>query len=98
MILVGDAQSGKAPGVLQFGIEGDAVVGDGKRSAVAENVEGAWEVVAQDFLETLAPTGRAGRKAAQGELDGRVRETCVETAAAAETNFIGIEFVKIVED
>src|ERR1700730_2197180 len=98
MILVGHAQRGEAPGVFQIGIEGAAVVFDGKRCAMAKNLHGAREIVAQNILEALAPSRRAWRKAAQGEADGRHIETGVETAAAVETDFVGIEFVKIVEN
>src|SRR5580704_5483212 len=98
MIFVREAKRGEAPGVLQLRIEREAVVLDRQRRTVAKDLAGAREVVAQDFLERLAPAGRAGREAAQGETYRRHVETRVEAAAAMEANFIGVQLVKIVED
>src|SRR4029077_9873280 len=65
---------------------------------VAKDLAGACEVVTQDFLERLAPAGRTGREAAQGEAYRRHIEACVEAPAAVEANFIGVQLVKIVEE
>src|SRR5271170_5749625 len=98
MILVGHAESGKSPRVLQVGIEGEAVVLDGQRSAVTKNLDAAREIVAQNIFETFAPARGARRETAEGEGDRRHIEARVESAAAVEPDFIGVEFVKIVED
>src|SRR5580704_12320021 len=98
MIFVREAKRGEAPGVLQLRIEREAVVLDRQRRTVAKDLAGAREVVAQDFLERLAPAGRAGREAAQGETYRRHVETRVQAAAAVEANFVGVQLVKIVED
>src|SRR5580704_15259914 len=98
MILVGHTQRGKSPGVLQVRIEREAIVFDGKRSAVAEDFDGAREIVAQNIFKPFAPTRTARRKATQGEINRRHVEACVEPAAAVEADFIGIEFVKIVQN
>src|SRR6267143_1664627 len=57
MILVGQTERGQAPGVLQIGIEGKAVVFDRQRSAMAENLHGAIEIVSESEarVETAAP-------------------------------------------
>src|SRR5208282_66102 len=98
MIFVRHTERRKSPGVFQVRIEREAIVFDRKRSAVAKNLDGPRKIMAQNTLETFAPSRRAGREATQGETNRRHVETGVETAAAVEAYFIGIEFVEIVED
>ena len=49
-------------------------------------------------LKSLPQRGVSGRETAESETDRSHVEARVESAAAVETNFIGIEFVEIVED
>src|ERR1700693_3018978 len=98
MILVGQTERGQAPSVLQIGVEGKAVVFDRQRSAMAENLHGAIEIVSESGLEVLAPTRRIGRESAESKADGSEIEARVETATAVETDLIVIKLVKIVED
>src|SRR5260370_36997294 len=97
MILVGHAQGGQAPSVLQFGIEGKAVVFDRQRSAVTENLHGAVELPRQGGLEVLSKARRICREAAERKADGREIEARVESATSAESDFLRIEFVEIVQ-
>src|SRR5882724_2123252 len=98
MILVGQTERGQAPGVLQIGIEGEAVVFDRQRSAMAENLHGAIEIVSESGFEVLAPARRIGRETRESKADGSEIEARVETAAPVETDFIVIKLIKIVED
>src|SRR6266850_4866866 len=98
MILVGQAKRGQAPGVLQIGIEGKAVVFDRQRSAMAEDLHGAIEIVGESGFEVLAPTRGTGRESAESKADGSEIEARVETATAVETDLIVIKLIKIVED
>src|ERR1700674_1411011 len=98
MILVGQAERGQAPRVIQVGIEGKAVVLDRQRSAMAENLHGAIEIVSEGCFEVLAPAGRIRAEAAKCKADGSEIEARVETATAVEADLIVIEFIKIVED
>src|SRR5216684_1628035 len=98
MILIGQAQRGQAPGVLQIGIEGEAVVFDRQRCTMAENLHGAIEIVSESSFEVLAPARRIGRKPAESKADGSEIEARVETAASVETDSIVIKLIEIVKD
>src|SRR6267378_3194874 len=98
MILVGQTERGQAPSVLQIGIEGEAVVFDRQRSAMAENLHGAIEIVSKSGFEVLAPVRRIRRESAESKADGSEIEARVETATAVETDLVVIELIKIVED
>src|SRR5271154_3144432 len=98
MIFIGHAQGRETPRVFHVGVEREAIVFDRQRSAVAKDFDRAGEVIAEDFFETFPPARSARRKSAKGKADRRHVEARVEAAAAVEANFIGIEFVKIVED
>src|SRR5437016_4945252 len=99
MILVGQAQSGKAPRVLQIGINRKAVVFLGQGSAVREDFNGAREVMGDGVLEFLSPARRVRRKAlAGGKANGGHVKAGVKASPAVKADFLGIEFVEIVED
>src|SRR5712692_11663714 len=98
MILVCQTERGQAPGVLQFGIQGKAVVFDRQRSAMAENLHGAIEILRESGFEVLAPARRIGREADKRKTDGRKIEARVQTAATVESDLIVIQFIKIMED
>src|SRR6267378_3026218 len=98
MILVGQAERGHAPGVLQIGIEGEAVVFDGQRSAMAENLHGAIEIVSKSGFEVLAPARRIRGESAESKADGSEIEARVKTSTAVETDLVVIKLIKIVED
>src|SRR3981189_3871875 len=98
MILIGQAQRGQAPGVLQIGIEGKAVVFDRQRSAMAENLHGAIEIVSESGFEVLAPARRVGQEPGKGKADGSEIEARVETAAPVETDLIVTQLLKIAEE
>src|SRR5258708_33751955 len=97
MILVGQTERGQAPGVLQIGIEGEAVVFDGQRSAMTENLHGAIEIVSESGFEVLAPPRRIRRESAESKAYGSEIEAPIKPAAAAEADLLRIEFVEIVQ-
>src|SRR6266436_1235145 len=98
MILVSQAESGQAPSVLQVGVEGEAVVFDRQRSAMAENLHGTIEIVSKSGFEVLAPVRRIRGEPAESKAEGSEIEARVETATTVETDLIVIELIKIVED
>src|ERR1051325_10440852 len=99
MILVSHAQSGKAPRVLQIGINRKAVVFLGQGSAVREDFNCASEVVGDGVLEFLSPTRRVRRKSlAGGKANGGHVKAGVKASPAVKADFLRIEFVEIVED
>src|SRR6266403_3530249 len=99
MIPVRHAQRGKAPGVVEVGIQRKAVFFLRQRSAVREDLDGAREVMGDGVLEFFAPARRIRRQAAtSGEIDRGHIKARVETPAAVEADSLRIEFVEIVED
>src|SRR5580704_6462322 len=62
MIAEGHAQRGKAIGIFHVGIERKAVGLNGERSAMAENLERAREIVREGLLEAGAPFWSTGRQ------------------------------------
>src|SRR3989440_5367565 len=97
MVFVREAESRKAPGIFQVGIKRKAVALDRKRCAVAEKFHGAREIVGQSILESLAPARRAGRQATHSKPDGSLVEAGVQSAASVNSNFLMVQFVKIVD-
>src|SRR6267143_4333287 len=95
MILVGQTERGQAPGVLQIGVEGKAVVFDGQRSAMAENLHRAIEIVSESGFEVLAPARCIRGESAESKADGSEIEARIETATAVETDLIVIKLIKI---
>ena len=61
MIRVGQAERGQAPGVLQIGIEREAVVFERQGRPMAEDFHSAVKILPESGLEVLAPAGRFGR-------------------------------------
>src|SRR2546427_5270374 len=98
MILVCQTERGQSPSILQFGIEGKAVVFDRQRSTMAENFHGAVEILSERGFEVLAPARGVRREAAERKTDGREIEACVQTATPVESDLIVIQFIKIMED
>src|SRR6266851_3835382 len=96
MIRVGQAERGQAPGVLQIGIEREAVVFKRQGCAMAEDFHSAVEILRESGLEVLAPAWRFGRQTAESKTDGREIEARIKPAPAVESNFLWIEFVEIV--
>src|SRR5216684_4129127 len=86
MILICQTERGQTPGVLHFGIEGKAVVLDGQRSAMAENLHGAVEIFSESGFEVLAPARSIGREAAKRKTDGCEIEARIKPPTAVETH------------
>src|SRR5437016_3487435 len=97
MILVGQAERRQAPGILQIGIEREAVVLQRQGRAMAEDFHGAIEIVRESGLEILSPAWRPGGQTAESKADRREIETSIKSASAIESDFLWIEFVKIVQ-
>src|SRR6266849_2304047 len=97
MVLVGQAESGQAPGILQFGIQRKAVVLEWQRSAMARDLHGASEIVRQGGLEILAPAWRSRRESAKGKADGSEIEASIESTTAVEAEFLRIQLVEVVQ-
>src|SRR5579863_10282619 len=98
MILICQPQRRESPRILDFIVERKTVVHHWKRSRVRENFEGAREIVAQRGFEFLAPARSSWWKPAHREIDGRRIESRIQSAASAESDFLRIEFVKVVEN
>src|ERR1700732_5249128 len=71
MIRVRQAERRQAPGVLQIGIEREAVVFERQGRAMAEDFHGAVKILRESGLEFLAPAGRFWRQTAESETNGR---------------------------
>src|SRR5215469_4716525 len=97
MVPVRHTQSGKAPSVLQVGIERKAILFDRQRGAARMNVHRPREVMTQSVLETRSPTWRPGREPRQGKKVGSIAETGIERATAIKADPLGIEFIKIMK-
>src|SRR6267143_576921 len=98
MILVGQTERGQAPSVLQIGVKGKAVVFDRQRSAMAENLHGAIEIVRESGFEVFAPARRIGWESAESKADGSEVEARVQTATPVETDLIVIELIEIMKN
>ena len=96
MILVGHANRRQAPGVLQLGIERDAVGLDRQRGAVTGDQHGAREL-RQARLVGAAPRWALGRQCACAQIDGLRADARVDAAAAVEAA-LRIGVVEIVHD
>src|SRR5207245_9994002 len=96
MILVRQPQRRQPPRVLEFWIERKAVVLHGQRCPMTENLHRAVEISRQRSLEVLPPPRRSWGKAPECKTDRREINPRVQSASAAEPDFLRIEPIKIV--
>src|SRR6266478_9307539 len=87
MVFVCQAKRGKPPGVFHIGIDREAVIFHGQRSAVAENFKSARPVMCESRLEIFSPARRARRKPPDAKSNRRQIKTGVETATTIEADF-----------
>src|SRR5712691_33151 len=98
MVLVGHAETWKAPGVFEAGVEGEVVAFDGERGAMTEDLQGARVIVRQRVFEPFAPARSAGGQGAGSKSYGRPIEARVESSSTVESNLLGIQLVKVVQE
>src|ERR1700674_1226390 len=95
MILIGHAKCGQAPSVFQFRIERKTIVFDRQRSAVSKNLHGSIEIVRKNCLEVLAPARGPRGETAKRKSNGCEIVARIKTAAAVESDFLGIKLIEI---
>ena len=64
---------------------------------MAEDFHSSVEIVREGRLEVLAPAWRPGGQTSVSKTDGREIEARIKPAPAVETDFLGVEFVKVVQ-
>src|SRR5260370_35503474 len=92
MIFVSEAERGKAPGIFEIGVKGEAVSFYGERGAVAKQLHGAGEIVRPGVLESFTPTGRSGRESAHGKSNGGKVARRGHATATVEAALVRVQF------